>query len=605
MSFSQAGRSQIVRFLACAALVAVVSGCATARRVPLEPASRLLVVAEGAETDAVALEREAELTRLLSLVPLRAWPSEAGSTLAGELAEAPDGRTESARAAAEERRLPWLLVLETEGARLETARGGEVLWKTRVRGGDDLGLRVASRLHRGLRTARGRALAGPGEVRLLPQEDLADLRSLVVGGRWQEYDRRLSELVEAWPADPALRTHVGLRAFLTSDSDDLSDLQLAASMVTGAESELLATALQAEESGAVAVALEVRKALVRLYPDRLDYRPGLADAHESLGEQDQALSACRGGLGAADREALLASPKGSAPHDAPLALPWADLAFCAGYHQFGAGRWEMAAVSYEDAVALYEAFGRFRELGEGLNNLGVAMVQAERPLMGASALRKAVDVREELGSPLPLANSRYNLGRALADANKPGGARLSLERAADDYREGGEPLEALATLVETLDLFVELEDPEGFTGRGESLLAEVSALEEGEARERMNGDVWFELGRGRFAFGDAEGAVAAYLRSLRTWEDLGARLEQGQAHYSLALPHLALFEFDQAHTDLVRALEISVELSDSSSILAIREQLEEIESLMEQAGKPLPPIPEELLPWLGRVPMPR
>jgi tetratricopeptide (TPR) repeat protein len=579
------------------------SGCATLRAVPLERSSRLLVVAEGAADAGAALEREADVVRALSLVPLRAWPTDAEAALAEDLRGDAPGRVERARQAAEERRLPWLLILDEEGARLETSRTGDVIWRTRVREGDEPEARLAARIHRGLGGSGRRGLGGPGEVRLLPRDRLHALRQLAVDGRWQDYSDSLDALVSEWPADPALRTHLGLRAWLTSGSVDLSGLRLAASMVEGAESELLATALMAEEAGAVAVSLEVRTALVRLHPDRIDYRPPLADAQELLDRPEDALSACRGGLAAVDGEALLELPKGTAPDQAPLALPYADVAFCTGYLLFSAGSWELSAVAYEDAVTLYEALGLFRELGETLNNLGVAMVQAERPLMGASALRKAVDVREELGTPLPLANSRYNLGRALSDANKPGGALLSYRRAAEDYRAGGEPIEALTTLVETLDLYVRQDDPEGFAEAGDTILAAVEELPEDEERERLVGDVWFELGRGRFTFGDAQGAVAAYLRSLRTWEGIDARLEQGQAHYSLALPHLALFEFDQAHTDLVRALEISVELSDSSSILAIRQQLEEIESLMEQAGKPIPPIPKELLPWLpGRPP---
>ena len=591
--------------LALVGLTLLGSGCATIRKVPLEPASRVLVVAEAAPDAAAAREREADVVRALSLVPLRAWPSDAEAALADDLDGEASSRTARAREAAEERRLPWLLVLGQEEARLETSRGGEILWRTRVREGDDADGRLAARIHRGLRASGRRGLGGPGEVRLVPRERLAALRVLAVEGRWQDYSDALDELVAEWPADPAVRTHVGLRTFLTSGSVDLSGLQLAASMVEGAESELLATALVAEEAGVVAVSLEVRRALVRLYPDRIDYRPALAEAHELLDDPTAALSACRGGLAAVDGGALLELPRGTSPDRAPLALPFADLAYCAGYHLFEAGSWELSAVAYEDAVTLYEVMGLFPELGETLNNLGVAMVQADRPLMGASALRKAVDVREELGWPLPLANSRYNLARALSDANKPGGALLSYRRAADDYRAGGEPYEALAALVETLDLYVQQEDPEGFAGEAETILAELEQLPEDEERERIVGDVWFELGRGRLTFGDAEGAAAAYLRSLRAWEGLEARLEQGQAHYSLALPHLALFEFEQAHTDLIRALEISVELSDSSSILAIRTQLEEIESLMEQAGKPIPAVPPELLPWLGRGTPPR
>jgi tetratricopeptide (TPR) repeat protein len=579
------------RALLLACLPLLLAGCATVKKVPLAPASPLLVV------DGVDGDRDAEIaaTRALALAPVRAWPTDADPGLASELAGDPAERVERARTAAEERRLPWLLVLEGPTLRLETARGGRVVWRGRLRRDGD----VAATLSRRMGHAAG-LLAGPGETRLLPADELAALRGLAVDGDWTSYSARVDSLAAAWPADPAVRTHVGLRDHMTSQAGDLSALELASSMGADAESELLAVAVAAEAADATGLALTARAALVRLHPERIDYRPRLADAQELLGRPEDALSTCRGAPAVVDRDALLALPKGSAPDDAPQALPFADLAYCAGYHLFEAGSWEQAALAYEDAIELYEAFGRWRELGESLNNAGVAMVQAERPLMAASVLRKAVDVREELGHPLPLANSRYNLGRALADANKPAAARLSLQRAADDYRAGDEPWEALDTLLETLDLLVEEDDRDGFVARGQELLESAAAMPEGEQQEELVGWIWFELGQGRLTFGDAEGSMAAYLRSLRTWEALGRRLEQGQAHYSMALPHLAMHEFTEAHTDLLRALAISVELADSTSILAIREQLEEIEDLMDQAVVPIPPIPDELRIWLGR-----
>ena len=92
------------------------------------------------------------------------------------------------------------------------------------------------------------------------------------------------------------------------------------------------------------------------------------------------------------------------------------------------------------------------------------------------------------------------------------------------------------------------------------------------------------------------------LKSLRTWQKLEMRVEEGQVHYSLASPHLAMRRFDEAHADLVRALVLAVELSDSVSILEIREQLEDIEDLIDHAGQEIPPIPPELQRVLDLVP---
>ena len=66
----------------------------------------------------------------------------------------------------------------------------------------------------------------------------------------------------------------------------------------------------------------------------------------------------------------------------------------------------------------------------------------------------------------------------------------------------------------------------------------------------------------------------------------------------MASPHLALLRWNDAHTDLIAALEIAVELGDSASILAIREQLAELEALMRARGETPPEPPLELRPWL-------
>lgn len=558
----------------------------TLKRVPLETGSRLLVVSEGTEDPGAA---EAALVRALSVVPLRAWPNDSDPALVDDLRG--DDRLEQARGAAEERRLPWLLVLGSGGARLETARTGDVLWRGGARADDATS--VASALRRGL------GERGQGTARLAPAGRLAEVRELAATSRWEAYVAAVGSLVEEFPADPAARTHAGLAVHLVSDVGRTDDLELARAMAPDSESELLAVAIAAEAEGSIGLAVKVRRALLRLHPARVDYRLSLADDLDLLDLPDEALSACRAGLTLADRAAMEELDKGTDPHEAPGALTFADLSFCVGFHLFEAARWEHAALAYEDAATVYEALDSWRELGETLNNAGVAMVQAERPLIGARALRQAIDVREELGEPLPLANSRYNLGRAYADAGRAAQALVTLHRASEDYRRGGAPLEALDTLVDTLELHVDQGDRDGFEERGRTIVADLEGEPESERREEVAGNAWFEMGRGRLTFGDTEGSLAAYLRSLRVWQALQWRLEEGQTHYSMALPHLAALELEEAWMDLLRALEISVELSDSSSILAIRAQLEDVGDLIRQTGREPPEVPEALRRWLG------
>lgn len=580
--------------VALAALVAVpLGGCATARKAPMVPASRVLVVAQDASTPTDAETREADLTRALATVAVRAYPSDADADLRAVLADGEAGaRVDRARAEAEELRVPWLLVLEGEAGRIEAARGGEVVWRSRGKRLDEG--RLAASLDRAMGT-RGPSASPP---RLAPPERLAEARSALARGDWEGWGAWVEALGAEFPADPAVRTHVTFRPVLLGRVDADRQLDLTVGMAPDSESELLALAVAAEQAGSLAIASKAWDQLVRLFPHRLDYHLGRSNTYDRLEEPEQALRACSAGMRGADRKAILGIPKGTAPDQAPQALPFADLAFCVGYFHFEAGDWELAALAYEDAITLYEATDRFGELGEALNNAGVAMVQAERPLIGARTLRKAVDVRIELGHRLPLANSRYNLGRALDEAGKPAAARISLDRAAGDYRAVGEIHESLETLIETLDLHLQQEDRDGFEERAQEILVLVAEEPSTPRIEALEGDTWFELGRGRIEFGDPEGSLAAYFRSLRVWQALGKKLEEGQTRYSMALPHLALLKLDDSWLDLLGALEISAELGDSSSILAIRAQMDQLRDLFEQAGRVPPAIPEPLRRWV-------
>ena len=113
-------------------------------------------------------------------------------------------------------------------------------------------------------------------------------------------------------------------------------------------------------------------------------------------------------------------------------------------------------------------------------------------------------------------------------------------------------------------------------------------------RDRLIGEAWFALGAGRFQLGDHEESLAAYLRSLRGWQALGLRTQVGQTHYAMAAPQLALRRYDEAYSELLRALKTAHEDSDSVSLIQIGQQLGAVQELIRQAGQQLPPIPEEL-----------
>ncbi len=570
------------------------SGCATTSGTLAALRGRTVLVVDAAGQGADA--REATLNRALTLLPVRSWPGDVEAPLAARL-EAADDRVDVARDAAETRRIPWLVVQGEDGVRVETARGGRVLWESTFRGRSPTHEQVRDQLLKAL-VARG-SKVGPldaRETRLAPLEALAALRTLAAEGRWEEHGTAVGQALAEWPADPALRTHEGLAGALGSGAS--ASLEQARAMNPEGESELFAIALVADAAGNRALALSARRHLVRLYPERLDYVPELADLVAESEDVEAALSVVSAARQTGRSDALERVPSTAFPHDLPDALPWADLAFSHGWFLAQLGRWEPAALSYEEAAGLYERLDRRVELGDTLNNAGVAMVEAERPLIAARTFGRAILVRAG-GDPIKAANSRYNQGRAYADAGKTTQALRTWRTAAREYSVAGRPWEAIDTRIESIELMVKDGDGEGMEAEATSILEWAAEVEGPDARRlEAEGDTWFELGRGRLTFRDADGSLEAYRRSLTAWQQLGRRVEEGQTLYSMALPHLAKFEFEAAFGDLVAALEIAGALGDSASIVAIRQQLVEIQDLVRKSGRTTPEVPQALRHWL-------
>jgi tetratricopeptide (TPR) repeat protein len=290
-------------------------------------------------------------------------------------------------------------------------------------------------------------------------------------------------------------------------------------------------------------------------------------------------------------------PGGTTPHEHPQALPYGDLSFTVGWYLALAEDWELAAHNYLGAEAIYRSLGRPRERSDALNNAGVAMVEAGRPLAAAASLRSAIELRTQQGSPVRAATSSYNLARALADAGRLGRALRAYEEAAGSYREAGLEREALETRIERLALLARDQQAVAFERAGAELLLLLQQPTQPSEVESL-ASLWFEIGRGRHGLGLCEQALSAYVQSVTLWRQLSRRLEEAQVLYSMALPYVSLLRFSQAHQTLVEALVIAVELGDSSSILAIRSQLRELEGLLRARGDEIPSIPEDLRQWL-------
>ncbi len=541
----------------------------------------VLVVAEGAGAAAPIVEKRTE--RALALAPVRIHPASADAELEGVLAAA-DERVAVAHGAAEERRIPWVLIRTETDARIQNARGGAVRWRTRLPGRDPDRV-LAERLTAAV--AGSRTILDPGSVRLASAKDLDALRALAVSGSWGEHRARLDVLEGTFPADPAVKVHVVL--FGNGLESNPAALSVAREMNPDGESELLALALAARSAGNTSIALVAYEALVALYPARRGYRVGLADARMAVHGPAEAVAACRGGF-----EEEFEDPRdGTDPHDAPDALPYADLRFHLGWYLAQTGAFEPATMAYERAGAIYEAMGRPREHGDALNNAGVSLVEAARPSLAVTVFRRALRVRRALGAARKVATTRYNLGRALADSGRSVDALAAYQVAAEEYEAAGRPRDALETRVETLALHALQGRRTDLEEAATSLLEAIDA----DSLRPLPADVWYELGAGRMAFADHTGAVEAFSAAVDGYRAAGRRLETAQSMYSMATPHVALYQFGEAHADLVGALRLAVELGDTESIVAIRRQLTQVRELIRMRDGTPPAIPPDLEDW--------
>ena len=441
-------------------------------------------------------------------------------------------------------------------------------------------------------------------MRLIDAPTLHRLRTLAAQAAWEEHGVAVRALVDAYPADPAVLIHGVLAALLTEESTPTADAtaRRAHAINPAAESELLAVALEARGLGNDAVALRAREQLARLHPDRLSYRPELADLQSEMLGDEHAIATCLGGLGGVEApERFRRLPGSTAPHDAPDALPWADLSFALGWYLTRDGRPEEALLAYDQAMTVYDALGRPRELSDTMNNSGVALVEAGRAIVAVPMFRRAVRLRREQGREAKAANSRHNLARALADSRRVEDAIATYEQAAADYDALDDPIGAAESLYETLEHHAATGDRDGLESRGAEILARLeglSAADDSGAIDELRGSVWFELGQGRMTLDDPPGALAAYTEALRWYRGADRSLYAAQTLYSMAVPNMALFRLQEAHGNLIEALGLAVSLSDSASILDIRHQVGELRRLIRASGAEPTALPPELAPFL-------
>jgi tetratricopeptide (TPR) repeat protein len=577
-------------WLACLLLV----GCGHLGR--SAEATRPLAALRGVPVMPIAPDRElATFVRAFARVPIRMYPADADPALREELTR---GSLADRQEAALRRRAPWMLIWDGSVVRLLAAFDGREAF--RADAGSPKAAADAVRGAIGPASGFDGAPLGPAEVRVAPASEIAALRDALFVPAETPYGEAADALSARYAADPGPAAHRVLqRALLREPPDPAADAAVRALEPDG-ESELLALAVRARSEGARGLEELVRRELIRLFPDRLEYRADLADLLGDDGRATDAITLCRTGLGAVSDEETaryLDLPPNSRPDAVPRALPWADLRYGLGFWLAQRGDPVAALLAYEGAITVFDALGRNGELADVANAAGAALVESGQAIAAVPMFRRSLRLREREADPCRRAVVLHNLGRALSESRRGDEARASYREASGVYRACGDPLAAAESLSEMLGAPQQGPSPQpvaAVRADVEALVLDLPAEEANEARA----NIAFAAGSALWEAGEPEASLAAYADAEALYRMLGDDVSLGQTFYARAVPLLALLRIEEAHASLVDAGRIAVEQGDSESILAIREQLLAIRALLADARRPVPELPADLRPWL-------
>jgi tetratricopeptide (TPR) repeat protein len=568
------------------ALQALGGGCrAHAGRVHAPPAlggagvrgQRVLVVAgeQAAETLGEAVARH------LSTLPIRvSRPADFGE----------DGAVEDWRLWAWERRIPYLLMLDTAedeaGAaaatlRLVGARGPDEVARWEASGTTPRSLPVD--LRAALRTDLGveerRADGQPTTWPVCAAGEVQRLRDVVLLS-----DDPLAEVqaaARACPVDPALieleavaRLRGGERA------EALRLLRRAQAINPEGGSELEVVARMAGWYALADIELTLWQAAVELWPARPDHALELAQRHQ---DREDPAAASRVLFNSLERSpepvdfdaAALADREDAAVGLADAASS-ADRRYLLGWALYLQQRHEDALVSYSSARKLYEALEERDGVSACRNNLGVTLVESGRAVAAIPHLRAALLARGGEVDSEEAANTAYNLGAAYEAVGRLTDADLAWRDAAARYGAAGSFDDQFETMLDVVLNQGEI----GARDEVEALHVELQELAADDDPEgRLRARALDAVGVARARVDRVDESLAALDEALVVWIELEDRLREGQTRYNMAIPHLARGDVDAALRALAGAREIAVELRDSESIVAIDAQMKQIERM--------------------------
>ncbi len=552
---------------------------------PLHIAGQRVLVVPGA----TAPPEMDEIARHLSVLPWRITvPAEYG------VEEAQDWETW-----ADERRIPFLLVLSRpadeslpadaadghvilEAALVSSARG-ETLHAWTVGPCLPAALPVELRLvlHAEMGLGENRPDGHPTSWITCGVETLERLRVATVVEPGEATRELVRQHGRGCPLDTALVELDGvLTLHLGQEPEGRRFLKRVQAMTPQGPSQLPVLARMAGRSGMEERSLWLAELAAEQWPGRLDMALTLAGLYDELedfaGAEDVLLGAAAGldhGEPPSPEE-LIARPDRDAL-EAQLALT-ADLRYSLGWAFQRQGKGQAAIASYSEGRDLFELIDEPFSTAACENNLGVAMIEANRPVAAIAPLRRALEIRGQTEATLEEATTTYNLAAAYEALGRGREAAATMQTAASRYAEAGAADAQFDTLMEVIQLHGENESNEDV----ERVFQRVLLLVEGHEEERrLRARALDSVGVARGRVGRFDESLEALEEALGIWAEIGDRLHEGQSRYNMAIPYLGMHDMEKALDMLEMARTIAEELEDLESVHDIDQQIQQIEKL--------------------------
>jgi len=255
----------------------------------------------------------------------------------------------------------------------------------------------------------------------------------------------------------------------------------------------------------------------------------------------------------------------------PRLVTTADLQFDRGWVAYSMGDLEVALEAYSMAYEYYRVMGMSFAKSTTQNNLGVALIEAGRPLSGIRELEESVRIRDELAYEVHAASGRYSLGLAYSSLGRNEESIKVLDEAVDAYQRH-EDWEG------EIDCWVARLVPAAALGRSGMIVAaqeRASTLEQGWSRA----DLYTAIGEAWISLGAHEEALKMFDVALADWRTVEDAIQIGRVHYNRAIALLGMGSVVEAVQALSHARVSASSGGDFESVTIIDEQLRRIQRL--------------------------